>query len=473
MRRFTLRIHNDSYFRMVFEKEKTVHGSYDESPLGEIGPGQVGQLKHSTCGVFTGTKGSIVYRLVQNGVLHGEYYQFNWDMPWCGDNEFSQERYMGAREGVRDPGGMDYVRPESGDERAKPMSASEAIAADEVLVFVRLKDALLQDPWPPRPTDFDQPADNRDAKPTIAEAGQVVHVRDADVSNRKVVYVGLNDAQASLESLALERAAPAAPPGRMSAVRSSTPAGAQAFWARWKGRSTAEFVASISTLDPDKKDKLVEVLDAAPRRVLFRGRESLEEMSDRPRYDICALAELLAEADHELSDARCSDAEDAPLKRFVVSGHHSPSGRGYWTNLFYGHDRAILHLDDLAALGSVFPRAMAEVEDVFLAACNSGHWRGHDGVDDSWEFVPSLVRVFPNVKTVWAYAGGGPSGAAAVEDLRAWEAASRKADGKEAIVKASYDRRHIAVGGKTYDGYRSIVWTRGGDGLTPENQSWP
>lgn len=125
--------------------------------------------------------------------------------------------------------------------------------------------------------------------------------------------------------------------------------------------------------------------------------------------------------------------------RMVLSGEHA-GGATFWGKGAQGW----LRIADIAALANAFPRAANAVEDLHLSACNSA-------VE-----VQAFTKVFPHVKTIWAYIASCPgtfTGAAV--HLRLWDRATRGA------VKTL---DHVIASG-TRKGDHVAVWTRLG-GLT-------
>ncbi|MET0404982.1 MAG: hypothetical protein ABW123_21380 [Cystobacter sp.] len=130
-----------------------------------------------------------------------------------------------------------------------------------------------------------------------------------------------------------------------------------------------------------------------------------------------ALASAGADARDELAQlaqvwARAEKGGVIP-SRLVLSGHSG--GSQLW-----GEERSfrngVLTRGNLAQLAAAMPRAAAGVEDLCVAACYNG---GQTSVE-SWR------AAFPQVKTVWAYAGSAPGSASgATAHLARWEKATR------------------------------------------------
>jgi hypothetical protein len=124
----------------------------------------------------------------------------------------------------------------------------------------------------------------------------------------------------------------------------------------------------------------------------------------------------------------------------------------------------------LASVFAALPRAAAQVEDLFLAACNTGH---HEtSLQPAWKLLHRFGPIFPNLQTAWAYEATAPSGGLAMEELADWEHATRQASAKDRLIALSRYRRyekpaHDKNGKRIPEGPRSIVWTREGDDLVP------
>ena len=151
-----------------------------------------------------------------------------------------------------------------------------------------------------------------------------------------------------------------------------------------------------------------------------------------------ALLEALPDARDELGGiaevwAAAARGEAIP-SRLVLSGHSV--GTGVW-----GEENGTLTLDALAALAEALPEAARAVEDVHVSGCYSG----------GRYVLLRIQAIFPQVKTIWAYAGSAPgaaSGATAHQAL--WERATRGSAGEL--------ERKIADG--TRKGDHVVVWTR-------------
>lgn len=168
----------------------------------------------------------------------------------------------------------------------------------------------------------------------------------------------------------------------------------------------------------------------------------VREAAPGSRDELAALAAVFARG--ELGD-------DVP-SRLVLSGHCTGDSVYDGSGVL-----GTLRFADVFALARAMPRAAAQIEDVMLSACNSGHENPPAGVA-----IGAWAESFPNLKTVWAYAGPepersrSPTGDGALEHIEAWELATR---GRQEHVNA---RRAIhAVGdGRSagFDGNVS-VWT--------------
>jgi len=126
------------------------------------------------------------------------------------------------------------------------------------------------------------------------------------------------------------------------------------------------------------------------------------------------------------------------LERLVLSGHHSGGTlwRGRPPDIF--QTEAILSLrKDLTNLVKIFPEARNQVEDVMFSACNTDSQR------------QLCKELFPNLRSIWAYAGSSPSIAQGSDrDITKWE---RKTRGEH-------------VPGKKAETGHVLIWTKASAG---------
>jgi hypothetical protein len=94
--------------------------------------------------------------------------------------------------------------------------------------------------------------------------------------------------------------------------------------------------------------------------------------------------------------------------RMVISGEHM-------IGIFWGRNHnGMLGSAQVKAVADVFPLAAGAIEDLHLSACNT--------VGD----IQDWPRIFPNLKTVWAYLHTAPSiSTGALDHLRLWDRATR------------------------------------------------
>jgi len=152
-------------------------------------------------------------------------------------------------------------------------------------------------------------------------------------------------------------------------------------------------------------------------------------------------ARTLRDADRDMDDelgqlawawARAEHSGTLP-GRMVISGEHVGSGM-FWSRTASGY----LRISDLATLAEAFPRVARGIEDLHTSACQSANE------------VFKWQAIFPNLKTIWAYAGSCPgtfSGAA--KHLAIWDKATR---GPAKTVD-----RLLAQG--TRKGGNVVIWT--------------
>lgn len=117
--------------------------------------------------------------------------------------------------------------------------------------------------------------------------------------------------------------------------------------------------------------------------------------------------------------------------RLVLSGHNV--GSGVW-----GDNNGKVSWDLLGQLTDAMPRAARQIEDLHLSACYSGG-------------QPAMERyraMFPNAKTIWAYAGSAPgSWSGAMTHQARWDAATRgsRDELNRAIADGSRKGENVAV----------------------------
>ena len=119
--------------------------------------------------------------------------------------------------------------------------------------------------------------------------------------------------------------------------------------------------------------------------------------------------------------------------RMVLSGEHVAGG------MFWGKGgRGTLLISDIEALAAAFPRVANAIEDLHMSACNSAN-----------ELL-SWPKIFPRLKTMWAYAGSCPGTfTGAAKHLAMWDRATR---GRVKTVE-----RLVAEG--TRKGDHVVVWS--------------
>jgi hypothetical protein len=91
------------------------------------------------------------------------------------------------------------------------------------------------------------------------------------------------------------------------------------------------------------------------------------------------------------------------MVRVVLSGHSG--GMGVFGSLGEIYFAALVKLKD------IFPLAAAQVQHVMVAGCNTG---------DEATMNDSYVKAFPNVRTIWAWAGTCPTGPGAAAAVEKW-----------------------------------------------------
>lgn len=128
----------------------------------------------------------------------------------------------------------------------------------------------------------------------------------------------------------------------------------------------------------------------------------------------------------------------------VIPGRLLLSGHGDGEQLF-GDDHDALRAEDIQALARAMPRAAAQIDALHIGACQHGYAPRIEG----W------VAAFPNVRSVWAYAGFSSSGSAAYRQQATWERATRDPSHGAGDLSP-----RLARG--TRRGENVAVWTRDG-----------
>lgn len=119
--------------------------------------------------------------------------------------------------------------------------------------------------------------------------------------------------------------------------------------------------------------------------------------------------------------------------RMVISGEHVGSGM-----FFSRTNPGILRVSDLATLAGAFPKVAHAIEDLHTSACQSANE------------VLKWPRIFPHLKTIWAYAGSAPgTHNGAGRHLALWDRATRG--------RAKTIDRLVAKG--TRKGSSVVIWT--------------
>jgi hypothetical protein len=132
------------------------------------------------------------------------------------------------------------------------------------------------------------------------------------------------------------------------------------------------------------------------------------------------------------------------MKRLCMSGHS-------WGASIWGDDNGTVTFDHLAKLAPIFPIAFGQVEDLMFSACNTGQIGK----------LQQYHAMFPNLKTVWAYADYSPSGSGARKHIKEWERTSRGAgeanvqEGRKNIAKQHGRRDKNVVVWGTESGYET------------------
>lgn len=176
---------------------------------------------------------------------------------------------------------------------------------------------------------------------------------------------------------------------------------------------------------PGEIDAFVDKLALDPR-VASAVKDALAKAEPTSRAKLAQIAAVFAEAE-----------KGTPIpSRLVISGH---SGG---LDIFGGNGE--LAIADLQRLAHAMPRAAACIEDIHLSACSTSAQAGLDDARAAW------TAAFPNLKTMWAYAGS--SSMAPAEHLRTWARSTAKPH--DAVdVPEKLRAQHVATW-NARDGYR-------------------
>jgi hypothetical protein len=177
----------------------------------------------------------------------------------------------------------------------------------------------------------------------------------------------------------------------------------------------------------------IPTLIANPWRFLFAF-EAIRQTSPAARDQMAQVVKMF----HAAEEGAFS------LERLVLSGHSN--GVQLWGDEEKNFNPGSFMLDDaLTRLTNTFPKAAGQVEDVMFSACYT---------QSSIELV---IRVFPNVRTVWGYAGASPAaGAGAERHIAKWEKETRGAKTLQAddgLGKSALWTRDAAEASADKNGY--------------------
>jgi hypothetical protein len=234
-------------------------------------------------------------------------------------------------------------------------------------------------------------------------------------SNDDVLYVGMNSESSAAESEALARFVRLQTVAHGSKDDSVEIGGERLALAVDGGKDVAASRANIAAF--------VAKLGVSPavarevEAVLLRARPGA-------RDELAGIARVWARAER---------GETIP-SRVVLSGHSS--GNHIWDG---SEKNGSLYIADFLALARAMPRAAAQIEDVHMSACNTAAQISQEVYRKQW------TEAFPNLATVWAYAGYSPS--APTHHLQAWASAT---SGRAQSIKVP----------AAYADQRAAVWTR-------------
>lgn len=250
---------------------------------------------------------------------------------------------------------------------------------------------------------------------------------DAHIKSEPIVYLGVN---------------PAAREHELSTLQGSGVNVASANGRSQQDTSVAGGQSVDLTTDQGREAYVARLarLDATARGTV---KALLKQSRSRSRDELAQLLELFYEA----------EIGRRIIKRVVLSGHsggHSIIGER--------NNATSISFSDLQALGTIFPRAVGQVEDLMLSACNTGQTSK----------LAQYTAIFPNLRSIWSYVGFSPggevAGAGSNRHIKQWERASR---GRIDPGKLDAARKDLATGSDVMD--KSVaLWTRDTDTTTPQ-----
>lgn len=482
-------LHNESEHNLTLRSEELLHGSYDTDLPARV-PRETDDRtwKSSTCGFMTGTEGRLVFDVGATGATFEVY----WDNPFIGDNTFRE-----TCNGLAD---WEHVKPSgmNPDKTGDPLLDQEELEENDDVVIIykfRTKRDQPGEPGTDQEENRDRQPDDADSKPLKIPPATEVMARDSNTNCRKIVFLGINASQADSEAAGLHQQVSTevtytSTKGRMEVLTTISPTNMREFKRKYealKPTPSAKGWAKIATVVLEKM---------LPRAEHEAQRDKLEALLSADNTMMLAMmAPVLASVEAELLAMTQQPKTDAPMpspmKRLALSGHHAPYHRrpshighcfGDWNVSVTDHFRKFVadatyvpyrkngvcqmsyYFSQWSKLGEVFPAAVAQVEDIVISACNTGHHKNKKPPRGTYAILHDFPQIFPNVQTVWAYEATAPSEARAVYELKVWERASRKSDQRKAISAAASKVRRATKWGP---GWQSIVWTRKGDKLVP------
>jgi hypothetical protein len=228
-----------------------------------------------------------------------------------------------------------------------------------------------------------------------------------------------------------------------------------------KGARTEPFTAITSP----PKDNGVLVEGAARYDLMtLEGENAFVASVGRGPHVSVGLIRLLDSADAPLARVEAArvirayalaEKQGFGLRRVVLSGHSDSESLGS-----EGANGMVMRFDLFETLAELFPKAAAQIEHVAIAAC----YTGGDVVMDlptgnaNLDGDVNYHRMFPSVKTLFAYAGASPSSlTGSLKALRLWERATRGPDVRSldpSVFKGTRYEENIATWG-VEGGYRA------------------
>lgn len=156
-------------------------------------------------------------------------------------------------------------------------------------------------------------------------------------------------------------------------------------------KGVSDFIDSLSLSDEKQKKEL--------ESIILDIDSGITDQKTSGRDEVAAIIKVWSRAEKE---------EEIP-SRLAISGHGNSIS-------VWGDDKGHLDLVSINKIVKAMPKAASKIEDVLITACRFGY---QDNIEN-------LQKSFPNLKTVWGYAGTAPLGQnGGTEHIKEWELKTR------------------------------------------------